>query len=367
MAHLKPLLISTVASLVLYGTGCTNIMISQRDSTNSIVNVPNGGTYANWNGLPYYLPKAKVKIDGTWNKDSKEWDVKISPLIEPEIDHVFNLHSKANVLFDDDVSVSIDTNGLLQTVSATSEDKTVSALGDLIAAAANAMSFGAGLSPQKGLVILGHKTYPDKVIPSSSFHLVLDPTSKMQDASVWVSAPPGSGIGTTTQTNQYAYVTVSLQAPPQTITESKEPEVVDDIEGIVVRVQSAYTVSVTPHIYLGTDLPAVLKQQTDISSEILKGDSMEQKILLPDVRQSYILPIKRRYLVKDVTKVALVNGTVQTYGTTKPSIVAGIVGIPKTLLSALVPIPLQIRTTVLNNVKAINDTRTAQSEATKAE
>jgi hypothetical protein len=46
--------------------------------------------------------------------------------------------------------------------------------------------------------------------------------------------------------------------------------------------------------------------------------------------------------VKNSTQVTLANGSVQTLHITRPSVVAGVVGIPKTLLGALAPVPLQV-------------------------
>ena len=354
--------------LFLLATGCTNILLSRKDSPAPQIRYA-AGTYARWNGLPYYLPTAKVRVDGTWNKDSKEWDVKITPIIEPDVTNVFTLHSNANALFDDDTSIGIDTNGLLSTVTATSEDKTVSALGDLIAAAANAMSFGAGLSPKTSFKNLKDvrdaPPYPATVLPSSSFRILVDPLVPADTDSLWVSAPPGSGIGTTDRTNQYAYVSVRAEySAPALPLGATEDSTATNIEGIVVRLLAPVTVKITPHIILASDLPALLDQKKDLTSSIYTSDPVPQTIMLPDVRGAYVLPIKRRYLVKDVTKVGLVNGTVQVLGVTRPSIVAGFVGIPKTILGALVPIPLQIRTTVLNNVKAVNDTRALQETTT---
>jgi len=78
--------------------------------------------------------------------------------------------------------------------------------------------------------------------------------------------------------------------------------------------------------------------------------------MLPDVnnKQNYILPINRRYLVQDKTNVTLKDGMIQSIQQVRPSMVAGIVGIPKSILSALVPIPLQIRQSQTNNLQAID-------------
>ena len=47
--------------------------------------------------------------------------------------------------------------------------------------------------------------------------------------------------------------------------------------------------------------------------------------------------LDRSPFVKNGTQITLVDGVVQTI--TRPSIILGIVGVPKTILEALVPLP----------------------------
>jgi hypothetical protein len=68
-----------------------------------------------------------------------------------------------------------------------------------------------------------------------------------------------------------------------------------------------------------------------------------QTVFLPDTEHDYVLSIDRTPLVSNTTKISLVSGMVQSHEELRPSIIMGVVGVPKSILSALVPIPLQIR------------------------
>jgi hypothetical protein len=65
----------------------------------------------------------------------------------------------------------------------------------------------------------------------------------------------------------------------------------------------------------------------------------EQLIFLPDKERDYFLPLDRSPFVKNDTQITLVDGVVQKVAVSRPSITLGILGVPKTILDALVPSP----------------------------
>ena len=89
------------------------------------------------------------------------------------------------------------------------------------------------------------------------------------------------------------------------------------VDGIIVRAPAPYRIKVTQD---GPNL------------------SGEQTVFLPDPTRIYYLPLDRTPFVKNETKIALVNGVVQSVSVTRPSIILGIVGVPKTILEALLPL-----------------------------
>jgi hypothetical protein len=94
--------------------------------------------------------------------------------------------------------------------------------------------------------------------------------------------------------------------------------------------------------------------------------SNAQVLLLPDTKYRYYLQISRRPFVKDTTKITLSNGVVQSVQRVRPSLVQGIIGVPKTIVGAVAPIPLQIRQSQMNNAQAVDNTLKAEADIKKA-
>ena len=91
-------------------------------------------------------------------------------------------------------------------------------------------------------------------------------------------------------------------------------------EGIVVRAPAPYLVTIT---------------EVDRNTE----RTGEQLLFLPDTQRDYYLPLDRSPFVKNDTQITLVKGVVQKASVSRPSIILGILGVPKTILDALVPLP----------------------------
>jgi hypothetical protein len=108
-----------------------------------------------------------------------------------------------------------------------------------------------------------------------------------------------------------------------------------NFSGIVVRTPISYSVTVTGTFYKEDGYPQ--RQQPTI-----------QIVFLPDDDHDYFLPLTRIPLVTTSTKVTLANGMVQSLQRSRPSLVSAIAGVPKNILSALIPLPLAIHQ---NNVQ----------------
>jgi len=93
-------------------------------------------------------------------------------------------------------------------------------------------------------------------------------------------------------------------------------------DGIVVRAPAPYRFIMTGS-----------KNTTDNATRA------EQLLFLPDAQHDYCLPLDRSPFVTNQTQITLVDGVVQNRTETRPSIILGIVGIPKKILDALVPLP----------------------------
>ncbi len=373
-------LMATLSALVLLG--CTSVVTSETPIKLSPID-----KYLVLDGLPYFLPKSMIHIDITWSKDEYNWIVNVKPVIQPDNKSPrFILRTDSNALFDDDITLAVDPNGILQTVNVSMTDKTVSSIADLAAAAGNAFTFGAGLPSGAGGLLAPpltppppfpsshHRDYdldqnlPDQHLPDinlqtppltikvmvdkrdSNGHLVKDengnPIKEPQDIPAQYSTKftlkftPQVTAGTT----PIQRTDISPDAYPLRGIVEASPEN-GSIHGIVVRTPVPYEINIT-----------VNDDATQSQSTIL---------LVSDVKQNYILPINRRYLVQDKTNVTLKDGMIQSIQKVRPSMVAGVVGIPKTILGALVPIPLQIRQSQTNNLQAIDNSLKAKADIKK--
>jgi hypothetical protein len=329
--------------------GCGSIVNSVRESKEP----PMTGQVVS--GIPYYLPAGKITVTGSWNKDTRLWDIKITPVIEADTSARYLVERHANILFDDDITISVDPNtGLLQTVNATSTDQSVNALAGLIGAAASALTFSAGLGPLPGAggaVPLRAETEKEFAEIKSNavfttFQAVLrynsGPTS-----SVYVVSPD-------LETNRlYAKFTFILSAADYDPSTRVAPNTKTNFPGILVRRLVPYSLTVKASIY-NSDANPVGRFQTP-----------PQIVMLPDQRHDYCLELSRAPLVSNTTKITLANGTVQTEQRVRPSVFMGIVGVPKTILSALCPIPLQIRNDQLNLLTAQDKTLAAEQDIKK--
>ena len=235
--------------------------------------------------------------------------------------------------------------GLLKTVGGISEDKTAQIAATALEVAAKAMTFGAGTPVTEQLVTGGkaeecpglrppfHIKIPARQLNGKYVHCfeIIGPSPapkqnhKPSDQEAAQEQKPS-----TTEQNPKA-PTVKLQFEitrldqPASGNERPLGKTVDGkliVDGILVRAPAPYKINITQLGRVNTD--------PDLSGE--------QIVFLPDPERIYYLPLDRTPFVRNETKIALVNGVVQSVTTTRPSLILGIVGVPKTILSALVPL-----------------------------
>jgi hypothetical protein len=137
---MKPRKFLTFAA-ALIAAGCGTVVTSTRETALPLAVTP-------YPGLAYYLPQGRVLVAGSWNKDARNWDLKITPLFEADSSARFVLNRKSNPWYDDDVTLAVDpTTGLLQTINAITTDQTANILGAVASAVGAALTFGASLGP----------------------------------------------------------------------------------------------------------------------------------------------------------------------------------------------------------------------------
>jgi hypothetical protein len=313
-------------------SGCGSIVESVREPRK-----PASGQVLS--GTAYYLPKGKIKVTGAWNKEQRLWDISITPIIEADPSARYYVNRNVNVMFDDDITVAIDpSTGLLQTVNAASTDRTVDALAGLVSAAASGLTFGAGLGPVAtgGALAQEQQTNEFNQIKGnaffSTFQTVLDAQGGSQVAYVMSPDP---------ETNRfYAKFLINLVPLDPDPSNEKPTFSPTSVPGILVRRTIPNRVIVTASVYRHTGPPAATFGAPELT------------VMLPDEKHDYSVKFERAPFVSNTTKVTLVNGISQSQQRIRPSIVMGIVGLPKNILSALAPIPLQIRNDQVNLLTA---------------
>jgi hypothetical protein len=332
---------SAVLALLGFLSGCGSIVESIEEKQPPVYG-------SKMEGTAYWLPKGSILIEGTWDKDAAEPVLKVSGLVEADTSSRWRLTRKINHLFEDTVALEVDaTTGLLKTVNGTSEDQTAEIAAAAVAAAANAMTLGAGgvaASSTSARMPTSETPCPDVTL-RTPFRFRIAATDLRSDSNRGfcqtlhvkgvkpkpeTPAPAEPKPGEEPQQGESK--SVETPAPELTFTLQVHREYSPDpvgkrtlprrnkgsVDGIVVRAPAPYQVT--------------LKN----GSTGLEG---EQTVFLPDPDRVYWLPLDRTPFVKNETKIALLNGVVQSVTTTRPSIILGIVGIPKTILSALVPLP----------------------------
>lgn len=305
-------------------------------------------------GQLYYLPQGRIRIAGEWKtaptsavtvaKDPSKpafsqvdttpyslFVVTISSEIEADPSARYYLKPQTNIFYSDTSQITVNSKGLLSSGNATSEDNTQQIVGTLAAIAAQGMQFAAS----GGLNIAAVKedgtkeTFRERLKP---FNVVFAP----EEWNRYVSRLRSCGFKLEVVKEQVGGV--KLQKP----TWHSENTTID---GIVFRANTPWRVNVT----------------SAINGDLMVSEIRESKLLLlPDKDQPLVFDYSRAPFVKKITNVSFVDGTPQDHTRNLPSQALGFLGIPKAILDALVPLPLQLKQTQINNLKADQDLRKLQ-------
>ena len=288
-------------------TGCGSIVQSIEEKSPPV----HGSEMA---GIVYWLPKGSIFIDGTWDDKAPEPTLNVVPLIEADTSSRWRIKRKTNHLFEDTVVLGTDPRtGLLNTVNGTSEDKTAEIASTALAAAANAVAFGAvGTAPPSVVRAVSEQPCPPVAL-KTPFRFRIDTGDLPSGAGAFFCKTLHVVQGTK---EKIFTLQISREDSPGT---SHTRTLNGTVDGIVVR----------------APVPYLVRMQTTRDNLSMTG---EQVVFLPDPDRMYWLPLDRSPFVKNETKIALVNGVVQNVTITRQSLILGIVGIPKTILSALIPL-----------------------------
>jgi len=349
-----------ILSVNVFIAGCSSgpILASRKET-----NMP--PTDAPLTAIRYYLPAGRVQVSAKWDSLIPGWDplIKVSAQADPQF--CYSIDRDINSRYDDDVSISVDpTTGLLASVTATSTDQTVNALGTILSSTGSFASFATSLESALGLKSRNNSEYAavTREAFTSQFNVTLTPAIPHAIAYVVSPAadltrptapsPPAAEVKTTGTTAGPApeakppsppkllYAKFEMTLEPVNTENSAAPAAAPDnstVGGIVIRIPVPYILRIAVSYY----------RQDDPNPRMLKS---EETVILPDQDHNYFLPLDRIPLVTSSTKVVLVNGMVQSLQRSRPSTLAAFVGVPKTLLGDLIPMPIAVHQSQTNNV-----------------
>ena len=240
----------------------------------------------------YYLPKGSIHLDITFSKDTGTWAVVATGKIDPDYNRWYRLNRKGDSFSNDKFTVAIDpATQLLQTAQATTSDQSAQIAGQVAGLAANALTMGASSITA---FIKGHPKALHYTFPAEPKTLTPTLTGDTGDTQFTITFKP---VGPDLEDGGVATEHDDLEVP-----------------GVVVVWPQLWEVKVKGG-----------------------GDEQNTYLLLPSKKTCFI-PFKRRMFVQsDVTNVELKNGMVTSYATERASIVSAILGLPKTVLSPILP------------------------------
>lgn len=295
-----------IASLLL--TACGSIVTSTSSSSPI---TPTESPITLKDSVVYYLPTGLIKVDGTWD-DKKGWNVVVSTDVHADSTQRYLLSLNAKYPFyDHNAVLTVNEKGLLKTVTGLAADHTVDSVASLIAAAGSALSFGAALGmPIASARALGEEDH-------TPFHVTLDPFRGKTSATV----------------SNFTISIVDQVAPLMKDSKGATQSPQSEFQGVVTRLLMPFTVAVAQN---GRD----------------DNHIQTATVLLPDLRQAYVLSVPRAAMVTNETTIQLLDGSLVSYDVKRPSVVYGFINIPKNLLAALAPIPGNARQQQVANIEA---------------
>ena len=216
-----------------------------------------------------------------------------------------------NAMFEDEIKLTVNPKHLLSAGKATTEDKTAEIVGT-VAQLAKAAATGPGV-----LKVQGTPTPTPIPRHRQPFYISFYPSS--QRACEYVHTQLGERNIEFTITSEAAAVTNDMPkgkpANPQ--------------QGLVFRFAKIYKVRIR--------YPVGDKVWNKSDSKDLILLDTTAKFVLPDTTQDYVFAYPRLALVKAVNEVGFTDGMLTDLHLTRPSLIVGILSVPKAIAQAIIP------------------------------
>ena len=264
-------------------------------------------------------PPTEVATSNSITISVSGWTVTVNGDVEPDPSLQEFAQPQRNYIYDDDYHLTVNSKHLLSTGNATAEDRTANVIGQiasLVTSVTGVPLLGARVAepPKKRNQPFYLSFHTDncgeykaakEVLVSRGFSLVLDPRP----------------------------------CPAESKNPIRPPRLnVDGANGLVFRLAQPYQVSLT---YTTLDGDSTLKAG--------------YRLLLPGLDE-YVLDYNRVPFVKKVTEIGFTDGMLTDYHENLPSPVLGVLGIPKSIVGAIVPLPSGISSGGSGSTSAVGST-----------
>jgi hypothetical protein len=219
------------------------------------------------------------------------WTITITAEAEADPGQMFYAVPRRNYIFDDDFQVTVNSKHLLSAGKSTANDRTADVIGavaSMIPAFAGVETKGRGAPPKLKSFLVSFRTDSENEYEAAR--------KVLHDA--------GFGL---------APLSTPAPANPEALSTG------DQEQGLVFRLAEPYTVSMT---YPVDAAPAL---------------NYKHVFVLPGL-QPYVLEYHRVAFVKKVQEVGFTDGMLTDYHENLPSPILGVLGIPKAIVGAIVPL-----------------------------
>jgi hypothetical protein len=234
---------------------------------------------------------------------TSQYNVAITTVFDPDPSCLYYLKKNADYLYDDKISLSVNSKYLLSSSSADSKDETAAIISTIVSSI-----------PARTVALPTTPTPFDVTFDPGNPTELQTAYKTIQASHLMLSVKDSHGTELTTaaahnSSDAKAIVTTTNAGP------------FSGGDGIAFRLPTIYTITVTT---VGDVTPRI---------------ATSQSVVLPNKNASYFLDSTRMPFSEKTTQLTFSNGMLTTFAQSVPSPILGFVGIPKSIITAVLPIP----------------------------
>jgi hypothetical protein len=254
-------------------------------------------------GNYYFLPRARVRIKAEKADGDNNFTVTVSQFNEPDRSHRYFLKQENNAFFEDQLVLTVNDSGLLQTVNVDSEDKT----SEIIEKVADTVVDAFKVASQTGVAAL-------VAVEFKPFNYVFDPLDPEETEDIKQKMDTRGFV---------------LGVKPDPI-HSRRSARIEQTKNIAEKA----SITTTEHLSgNGVFYHPPIAVQLTINGMSGDGRLVERKTLrLPDPDRVAMLSMTRSALISKKTHVTFVNGDLSSVDYKKPSQALAAVSIPASIV-----------------------------------